>query len=503
MVKFTLPMNNLKPIRTRYAPSPTGFQHIGGIRTAVINYLLAKSLGGDFVLRIEDTDVKRYVSGAEDYIIRALKWLDINYDEGPDIGGKFAPYRQSERKEIYIKYALELITKGKAYYAFDTEEELELYREKEEKKGTSFLYNYLNRDKLKNSFSIDRKKIEKLLESHIPYVIRLNLPENETINFDDAIRGQISVSTSQLEDKILLKSDGTATYHLASVVDDTLMEISHVIRGEEWLPSAPIHHYLYKAFNWEATKPIFAHLPLILNPDGQGKLSKRKLKDANIPIFPLSWKNKDGRIVKGLKEEGFLPEALINTLVLLGWHDNTDIEIYNRNELLRSFDFNKIQKSGAKFDYDKAKWINAKHIQMTHSEYLREYFIELFPQYQKTVSKENLILAIDLIKARISTMSEINNFTYLFDKNFQTEKSIRFTLNEATKKLIYDSFYNIDTWTPFFIKETINEIVTNKIVTSKEFYKTIRILLTGEEFGPDLVDIMSIIGKEECLNRLT
>jgi len=496
-------MINSRKIRTRYAPSPTGFQHIGGIRTAIINYLLAKSLDGEFLLRIEDTDGKRFVKGAEEYILKTLNWLSIGHDEGPDIGGKFAPYRQSERKAIYSKYAFQLLEKNQAYYAFDTEGELRIKRDEEIDKGSAFLYNYLTRDNLKNSISLNKLEVKKLLALNTPFVIRLKLPPNETIKFYDEIRGEISVNTSQLEDKILLKSDGSATYHLASVVDDTLMEITHVIRGEEWLPSAPIHHYLYKVFDWEDSKPSFAHLPLILNPDGKGKLSKRKLRDASIPIFPLDWTNQEGNVVNGLKEAGFLPEAVINILILLGWHDSNDNEIYTVADLLKSFDFSKIQKSGAKFDYQKAKWINARHIQMSDTDNLRRLFIELFPKYESNIFQKKLSLTIDLTKERLFTMLEINNYDYLFDTNFDLSRLKSCILEEETTSFIYSTFSEVKDWTNSELKDSITKIQTSNIIKMKPFYHFLRERLTGQENGPDIIRIMEIIGKDECLNRLS
>lgn len=346
---------NNHEIRTRYAPSPTGYQHIGGIRTAIFNYLLACKYEGQFIIRIEDTDKKRFVEGTEQYIIDTLKWLEIPYSEGPDIGGKYAPYRQSERTLIYQEYAKKLIDSGNAYYAFDSMDNLEYSRNKAELIGGALSYNYLHRHKFSNSFSLSTDEVIRKISNGEPYVIRLKIPENTLIEFNDLIRGEIQVHTSELEDRILIKSDGIPTYHLAHIVDDITMKISHVIRGEEWLPSAPAHHYLYEVLGMQNNKPCYAHLPLVLNPDGDGKLSKRKLKDANIPIFPKNWINNEGILVKGMYEEGFLPDAVINILVLLGWHPRNNQEIFSRQDLIEIFDVTDIQKSGAKFDYAKAK----------------------------------------------------------------------------------------------------------------------------------------------------
>lgn len=495
-------MGNLRKVRTRYAPSPTGFQHVGGIRTAIINYLIAQSMGGEFLIRIEDTDRTRNVSGAEEYILKTLKWLDISYVEGPDIGGKFAPYRQSERKEIYRKYAVDLIKKGKAYYAFDSAEELNKYRNKARSRNEEFLYNYLNRSDFVNSLTLSEEEAEQKIARGEDYVIRLNLPPDFTINFHDEIREDISVHTSQLEDKILLKSDGWPTYHLASVVDDTLMEITHVVRGEEWLPSAPIHHYLYDAFGWNNTKPVFAHLPLILNPDGDGKLSKRKLKDANLPIFPLDWINSEGILVKGLREEGFLPDAVINLLVLLGWHGNDDKEVYAREELYKYFDLKNIQRSGAKFDYSKAKWINSRHIAKSDSNYLMQNFLEVLPEYQGKVSLKRLEAAISLVKERISTLKEIADYAYLFVSSYQVHTSDINFVNKKNLRDLSEKLESLQSWNTSSINDLLDHAKNESGMKVKDFYQLVRQYLIGQEKGPEISGIMMVLGKQESIARL-
>lgn len=495
-------MKNSKRIRTRYAPSPTGFQHIGGIRTAIYNYLIAKSSGGDFLLRIEDTDTKRFVYGTEQYIIDTLKWLDINYDEGPNIGGPYEPYRQSERKDLYKKYALQLIKSGDAYYAFDTEENLSLKRAEAESNETGFLYNYVTRDSFKNSLSLNKESTQKLLVKGMPYTIRLKLPPNEIISFYDEIRGDISVHTSTLEDKILIKSDGCATYHLASVVDDALMEITDVVRGEEWLPSAPIHHYLYEIFGWKDSKPRFSHLPLVLNPDGEGKLSKRKLKDANIPIFPISWENESGKMVKGMREEGFLPNAVLNTLVLLGWHESNDKEIYQRDELIERFNVKNFLKSAAKFDYKKAKWINSKHIQLSDNGDIKNQFIKIYNLDKESYYEHKLINTINKIKDRISTLKELFDFDYLFRRNYPC---IKLNLNISEKTVIAEllnSISTLDDWDNVIIFSILKKLQNNSGLKAQEYFQLIRKVLTGNEEGIELVDIIIIIEKEEFLKRL-
>ncbi|MFQ5447346.1 MAG: glutamate--tRNA ligase, partial [Saprospiraceae bacterium] len=355
----------MENIRVRFAPSPTGPLHIGGVRTALYNYLFAKKTRGTFILRIEDTDQGRYVSGAEDYIADALEWCGLKPDEGPGMGGEYGPYRQSERKDIYKKYALELVSNGSAYYAFDTPEELDARRKAEAAKGNhNFRYDNATRQSMKNSLTLSASEVKHLLDGGEHYVIRLKVPQDETVTFRDLIRGQVSFQTNELDDKVLLKGDGMPTYHLANIVDDHLMHISHVIRGEEWLPSTGHHVLLYRAFGWEATMPQFAHLPLILKPDGKGKLSKRDGAKFDMPVFPLGW---DGPTpedkFRGFREFGFLPAAAVNFLAFLGWNPGTEQELFSLDELCQAFSIEKISKGGARFDYDKAKWYNQQYIQ--------------------------------------------------------------------------------------------------------------------------------------------
>ena len=360
-----------RKIRVRFAPSPTGPLHIGGVRTALYNYLFAKQNGGDFILRIEDTDQTRFVEGAENYIIESFKWLGLTFDEGVGIGGEYGSYKQSERKELYKKYALELVEKGWAYYAFDTAEELDALRKQYESEKKNFQYDCNTRNGLRNSLSLDKQEVERLLESGEAYVIRFKFPENEDIHLDDLIRGHVKMNSSLLDDKVLYKSDGMPTYHLANIVDDHLMCISHVIRGEEWLPSCPLHVMLYKAFGWEDTMPKFAHLPLLLKPDGNGKLSKRDGDRLGFPVFPLQWTDpKSKEISSGYRESGYLPEAVINMLALLGWNSGTEQEIFSLEELINIFSIDRISKHGAKFDLEKAKWFNHQYLQKVEDEKL-------------------------------------------------------------------------------------------------------------------------------------
>ena len=359
-----------RQVRLRYAPSPTGAQHLGGIRTALYNYLFVKKVGGKLILRIEDTDQTRYVPGAEEYVINSCKWAGIEFDEGVHIGGPHAPYRQSERKDLYRKYADELIEKGHAYYAFDTPEELEAMRNRMMEQGNpSPAYDHITRQYMQNSVALSKDEVEKRIQNGDPYVIRIKMPRNEEIKFHDLIRGWVTFNSSQLDDKVLFKSDGMPTYHLANVVDDYLMEITHVVRGEEWLPSAPTHVMTYKMFGWENVMPSFAHLPLILKPEGNGKLSKRDGDKYGFPLYSLDWKEQN---ISGLKEKGFLPEAYINFIAFLGWNPGTDQEIFSREELIQAFSFERIGKSGARFDPEKAKWFNQQHIKLKSGEALAD-----------------------------------------------------------------------------------------------------------------------------------
>jgi len=357
-----------KKIRVRFAPSPTGPLHIGGVRTALFNYLFAKKNGGDFILRIEDTDQKRYVEGAEDYIANSLNWCGIPYDEGPGKNGGFGSYRQSERKHLYKQYVDELIENGFAYYAFDTPEELDTHRKDHETKGKTFIYNWHNRLKLKNSLSLSQEEVTAKIGAGEPYSIRFKCPEKEQLVFNDLVRGQITIDTSILDDKVLFKSDGMPTYHLANIVDDHLMEISHVIRGEEWLPSMALHILLYRAFKWDT--PEFAHLPLILKPTGNGKLSKRDGDKFGFPVFPLEWKDPNtNTISRGYREDGYFSEAVVNFLAFLGWNPGTEQETFSLSELIESFEIERVNKSGARFDPEKIKWYNHYYLQQkTHQE---------------------------------------------------------------------------------------------------------------------------------------
>ena len=391
-------------VRVRFAPSPTGPLHIGGVRTALFNYLFARKHGGDFVLRIEDTDQSRYVEGAEDYIIESLDWLNIPFDESPVRDGGFGPYRQSERKHLYKEYADRLIASGHAYYAFDTSEELNTHRKDHEAKGKTFIYNWHNRLKLNNSLSLSEAEVQKKIDAGEPYVIRFKSPQDELLKLHDIIRGEIEIDTNILDDKVLFKADGMPTYHLANIVDDHLMEITHVIRGEEWLPSLALHVLLYRSFGWEA--PAFAHLPLIMKPVGKGKLSKRDGEKMGFPVYPLEWRGQEGEHYKGYREDGYLPEAVLNMLALLGWNPGTEQEIFSLQELVAAFDLERVNKAGAKFDPEKTKWFQHHYLQEVDDSVLAAQFSTLLSERGITTTIDVTPL-VSLLKERCTFASDL------------------------------------------------------------------------------------------------
>ncbi len=494
-------------VRVRFAPSPTGPLHIGGVRTALFNYLFAKKHGGKFILRIEDTDQKRFVPGTEEYIIESLKWLSLEYDEGPDKGGDYAPYRQSERKDIYQKYVLELIDKGWAYYAFDTPEELENFRKQLQDEGSSVQwYNYLTRDRMKNSFTLPESEVKKLIDSGVPYVIRFKIPEDAEIEVYDTIRGKIKVHSSTLDDKVLFKSDGLPTYHLANVVDDHLMKISHVIRGEEWLPSLPLHFLLYEAFGWE--KPQFAHLPLILKPTGKGKLSKRDGEKMGFPVYPLDWKDpKTGEISKGYREWGYLPEAVINMLALLGWNPGDDREIFTLDELINEFSLERVQKSGAKFDPEKAKWFNQQHLKRVPTDKIYEYLKTELNKLGFDVEEQKLKKIIELVRERAVFMKDFVDLTIYFFKapeNYD-EKSLKKNWKKDTPEIITELRKFLSDVEPFesqTIEEEFKKWIETKNWGFGKVLNPLRILLVGENKGPHIFDVLELLGREEVLKRI-
>jgi len=487
-----------KNIRLRFAPSPTGPLHIGGLRTALFNYLIVKKLNGKLILRIEDTDQGRLVEGSQKYIEDSLSWAGITCDESPKKGGDYGPYNQSKRKAIYSKYVDELIEKGLAYYAFDTKEELDAHRKNHELKGKTFIYNSHNRHKLKNSLTISGKELEnKIKEGN--YVVRFMTEENRIVKCKDLIRGEVSVSTREIDDKILFKSDGMPTYHLANVVDDHLMKISHVIRGEEWLPSLALHVLLYEAFEWD--KPLFAHLPLILKPTGKGKLSKRDGAKFGFPVYPLNWE--ENKVVyRGFKEEGYLAEALNNYMAFLGWSNEDEKEVYSLNELVESFDLGGINKSGAKFDPEKLLWLNSQHIQSMSNEKLSGIVSK-----EMNVSIEKASKIAVMIKPRLEKLYGLKeSFNYLLKQPEFDQKAISKLSNEETKKnleVVLSFFENNKAVVPVKIKEELfNKLSENNIKPGKTM-PAIRVALVGKLEGPDLFELIAFFGNVNVVRRLS
>ncbi len=496
-----------KKVRTRFAPSPTGPLHIGGVRTALYCYLFAKQHKGDFILRIEDTDQNRYVSGAEEYIIESLKWANILPNEGVGFGGEHAPYRQSERKVKYAQYAMQLLEKGHAYYAFDTSEELEEWRESMKKQGkASPKYDAITRQYLSNSISLSDDEVQNKLNNNVPWVIRYKMPRNEEVKFEDSIRSWVSFNTQQLDDKILLKSDGMPTYHLANVVDDYLMEITHVIRGEEWLPSTPLHIKLYESLGWEA--PVFAHLPLILKPDGKGKLSKRDGDRLGFPVFPLNWVNPETKEQSiGFKERGFLPEAFINMLAFLGWNPGTDQEIFMLKELINAFSIEKVSKSGARFDFEKTKWYNQQHIKRKSNKELLELSMPYYMQHNYNTSKESFLNIIELIKERATYISEFPDLSYYFFTDvieYETKtlsKKWKSSLNEPFSAFL-NELKSLNSFTANDIEQCTKEFMEKYSLGFGEVLPILRISITGSIQGPPIFKVMELIGKEKCILRV-
>ncbi len=502
-------MNN---IRVRFAPSPTGPLHIGGVRTALFNYLFAKKNNGTFVLRIEDTDQTRYVENAEQYIIDALNWCNIPFDEGPGKNEKFGPYRQSERKHLYKQYTDELIAKGKAYYAFDTVEELDFHRKNHEEKGKTFIYNWHNREKLTNSISLPRVEVEKRIAKGEKYVVRFKMsdPKNEgshgNISTTDIIRGHVSFKTEILDDKILFKSDGMPTYHLANIVDDHLMEISHVIRGEEWLPSLPLHIALYEAFGWNA--PDFAHLPLILKPIGKGKLSKRDGEKLGFPVFPLAYKNERTKEVsRGYREDGYFAETVVNFLALLGWNPGTEQELFSMEELINSFDLDRVNKSGARFDPDKTKWFNQQYMMQKKDIELAEIFTLILNE--KGISSERIYVekVVSLIKERATFVTDFWNLgSFFFVTPFEYDaKAAKKNWKEGTSELMMElisALQNIEDFNSQNIETCVKEWITSKEIGFGKVMQPFRLSLVGALKGPHLFDIAEMIGKQETIDRL-
>lgn len=495
----------MSKVRVRFAPSPTGPLHLGGVRTALYDYLFAKNQGGDFVLRIEDTDTARYVEGAEEYIMQSLEWCGIIPDESPKHGGNYGPYRQSERRDIYDKYTEEILKTDYAYIAFDTPEELEKVRAEYEAKGEVFSYNHLTRNHLRNSVSLSKEEVQALLEAKVPYVVRFKMPIDRTINLEDIIRGKFSVNTNTLDDKVLVKNDGMPTYHFANIIDDHEMEITHVIRGEEWLPSMPLHVLLYEAMGWKA--PEFAHLSLILKPEGKGKLSKRDGAKFGFPVFPMNFYDEaTGETYKGYKEEGYLPEAFVNFLALLGWSPSDDKEILTLEEMASEFDLHKVHKAGARFSKEKAEWFNHQYLQKKSDEEVLAIFKNLDESKNINLSDEKLLKIISLMKERATFVKDIySQGKFFFEApTSYDEKAVKKAWNdetasimtELTEKLINTEF-NADV-----LKEEIHHFVEEKGLGFGKVMMPLRLSLVGELKGPDVPDLLEILGKQESLARI-
>ena len=495
-------------VRVRFAPSPTGPLHIGGVRTALYNYLFAKQQGGDFVLRIEDTDQTRYVANAEQYIIDSLNWCGIPFDEGPGKEGNYGPYRQSERKHLYREYADWLVDNDKAYYAFDTSEELDARRKDHEVKGKTFIYNWHNREKgrLVNSLVLSKVEVQHRISSGEKYVIRFKTPEGKTVVLNDIVRGRIEVDSNVLDDKILFKSDGMPTYHLANVVDDHLMDISHVIRGEEWLPSLALHNLLYEAFGWE--KPEFAHLPLLLKPVGKGKLSKRDGDKLGFPVFPLEYKNeKDGEISRGYREDGYFPDAFINMLAFLGWNPGSEKEIYSLDELTKDFDLARVNKSGAKFNPDKTKWFQQQYMQNTYNENVAIKFNAILKEKGIEQPLGFVETIVGLVKERavfINDLWNLSSFFFVAPESYDP-KAAKKQWKDGTSELMNELIQQIEQIENFSSENVESEIkawITSKEIGFGKVMQPLRLSLVGALQGPHLFDIIHFIGKEETISRL-
>lgn len=493
----------MSQVRVRFAPSPTGPLHIGGVRTALYNYLFARKNNGVFILRIEDTDQTRFVGGAEEYIMDSLKWSGIVVDEGINEGGDYAPYRQSDRKHLYRQFADILFDKGYAYYAFDTPDELEVLRSASEKDGKTFIYNAEVREKLNNSISLSAVDWNAKLDRGDPYVIRFKMPYDEEIHFDDIIRGHIFVNTGTLDDKVLFKSDGMPTYHLAHMVDDHLMKITHVIRGEEWLPSLPLHVLLYKAYGWDP--PLFAHLPLLLKPDGKGKLSKRDGDKMGFPVFPLFWPY--GETAKGYREDGYYPEAFINMLALLGWNPGTEQEIFSMEELINAFSLERVGKSGSRFDPEKAKWFNHQYLQRRTNNQLALEFREFLRAKGFHVDMVRLEMLIRLVKERVSFVKDIWDQTDFFFKAPEeydpevVKKRWQADSGEMLKELI-TVLQGVEDFTATATESAVKSWIENKGYNTGYIMNVFRLVIVGTLRGPHMFDIIGWIGKGDTINRI-
>ena len=496
-------------VRVRFAPSPTGPLHIGGMRTALFNYLFARHNNGSFILRIEDTDQSRYVPGAEEYITESLRWCGVIPDEGPGFGGDFGPYRQSERLDTYQKYAQELVEAGHAYYAFDTPEELEEARERYSKAGDHFRYDSSTRMEMSNGLTLEENNIDARIERGETYVVRVKIPEEGEVQFEDRIRGNVSVLTSELDDKVILKSDGNPTYHLANVVDDHLMAVTHVIRGEEWLPSTPLHVLLYRFLGWEDERPEFAHLPLLLKPDGKGKLSKRDGAKHGFPVFPMDWTDEaTGEKSPGFKEMGFLPDALINFLAFLGWNPATEQEIFTLDELAKAFSLEHVHKGGAKFDIEKARWFNQQYFAQSPQEALIGTLSSLLEDSELPLDRIPLDRVVEALRERIVMPEDmLTNGRFFFQRpSAYDEGVISKRWNEDTASVLKEyasRLRELPALSSDNAKETLDEVSELKGIPMGQVMQLLRVVVTGETKGPDLMEAISILGGKEVSSRIT
>lgn len=492
-----------KPVRVRFAPSPTGPLHMGGVRTALYNYLFAKKHNGTFIIRIEDTDQTRFVPGAQQYIMDALNWCGIMPTEGPDLGGEHGPYVQSERKAMYRPYADQLVNEDKAYIAFDTAEDLDVMREQAKQMGMpNWQYNAVTRVSMTNSLTLSTDEVQRRIDAGDPYTIRMKMPRNVDIRFEDAIRGWVVVNTNNLDDKVLFKSDGMPTYHLANIVDDYTMNISHVIRGEEWLPSAPLHVMLYDAFGWD--RPTFAHLPLILKPDGKGKLSKRDGDKGGFPVFPTDWKNTEGEISIGYREQGYYPDAFVNMLAFLGWNPGTTQEIFSLEELCESFTLERVSKSGAKFDPDKTKWFQQQYLRSKDNTLLATQLSQIL---NEDYAIERLEVVCELMKERATFVQDIaTEGAFLLGRpTSYDEKTTRKKWKEHAPALMQewkDRLNGISNFNAVEIETSFKAFITEKELGIGAVLPLFRLLVTGKGMGPSMFEISEFLGKEECVERM-
>lgn len=497
-----------RKVRVRFAPSPTGPLHMGGVRTALYNYLFARRHGGDFLLRIEDTDSQRFVPGAEDYIVESLRWCGIEVDEGVSVGGPHAPYRQSERRGIYLEYARQLVEAGRAYYAFDTPEELDALRSRYESEGKTFSYNHEVRESLATSLALPESEVRERMERGDQWVVRFRMPENEEVRMHDLIRGEVTVNTSTLDDKVLYKSaDGLPTYHLANIVDDYLMEITHVIRGEEWLPSLPLHVLLYRAFGWTDRMPAFAHLPLLLKPSGNGKLSKRDGDKLGFPVFPLRWVSPTGETSHGYREDGYFPEAFVNLLALLGWNPGTPQELFTMEELIGAFSLEHVGKSGSKFNPEKARWFNQQYLKAKSDEELAALYAPVLKEKGVEASSEQVARVCGLIKERAAFVSDfwdLSAYFFVAPREYE-EKAVRKFWkggNPACMARLREFLAGTDDFSKEGLEGNLHDWIAGQGLPMGQVMNSLRLAVVGASQGPGMADILSVIGRDETLSRL-